>query len=49
MDRKEFESRDIKEHYLINFATFDQVYDTAAYCDVYKTLPDSKFAKLAKE
>ena len=49
MDRKEFESRDIKEHYLINFATFDQVYNKAAYYDVYKTLPDSKFAKLAKE
>lgn len=49
MDRKEFESRDIKEHYLINFVTFDQVYDKAAYCDIYKTLPDSKFAKLAKE
>lgn len=49
MDRKEFESRDIKEHYLINFATFEQVYDKAAYSDVYITLPDSKFAKLAKE
>lgn len=53
MNREDFESRDIKENYIIRFSdlykTRTDEYRKAKEWEYIQTLPDSKFSKLAKE